>query len=121
MPFPDLAELASEAFCYVTTTGRVTGRPHTIEIWFLVHDGGVWVLNGAGGRSDTVRNLRARADAQLRIGTVATAATGRVVDGLDPDAPVRAAMAAKYRTDGDDLVSWSRTALPVVFTVAPDS
>jgi hypothetical protein len=25
---------ASQAFCYLTTTGRVSGRPHTIEIWF---------------------------------------------------------------------------------------
>lgn len=118
VPFPDLAALASETFCYVTTTGRVTGLPHTIEIWFLVHDGEVLILNGSGERSDTVRNVRARAEVQLRIGTETTAAVGRVVDGLDPDAPVRAAMAAKYRTDADGLVTWSRTALPVAFRVA---
>jgi hypothetical protein len=26
--------LADESFCYVTTTGRRTGNPHSIEIWF---------------------------------------------------------------------------------------
>ena len=31
---PDLRALADEDFCYLTTTGRVTGRPHEIEIWF---------------------------------------------------------------------------------------
>ena len=118
MPFPDLAAFASETFCSVTTTGRVTGLPHTIEIWFLVHDAEAWILNGSGERSDTVRNVRARAEVQLRIGTETTVAVGRVVDGLDPDAPVRAAMAAKYRTDADNLVTWSRTALPVAFRVA---
>jgi hypothetical protein len=25
-----------EAFCYLTTTGRRTGRAHTIEIWFAL-------------------------------------------------------------------------------------
>src|SRR5690606_17915662 len=36
MPLDD--GLAAEPYCYLTTTGRVTGRPHTIEIWFG-HDG----------------------------------------------------------------------------------
>src|ERR1700712_3757189 len=112
VPFPELATLASESFCYVTTAGRVTGRPHTIEIWFLVHDGEVWILNGYGARSDTVRNVRADPRVQLRIGAATTGAEARVVDDLDPDAPVRAAMAARYRSADDDLVRWSRTALP---------
>ena len=28
------AELAAEQFCYLTTTGRTSGEPRTIEIWF---------------------------------------------------------------------------------------
>ena len=24
--------------CYLTTTGRITGRPHEIEIWFAVRE-----------------------------------------------------------------------------------
>ena len=27
---------ADDDFCYLTTTGRVTGEPHEIEIWFAV-------------------------------------------------------------------------------------
>ncbi len=30
----DLKTLADEDFCYLTTTGRISGRAHTIEIWF---------------------------------------------------------------------------------------
>jgi hypothetical protein len=26
----------AEPFCYLTTVGRVSGRPHTIEIWFAL-------------------------------------------------------------------------------------
>jgi hypothetical protein len=29
------SQLAKEDFCYVTTKGRVSGRPHEIEIWFV--------------------------------------------------------------------------------------
>jgi hypothetical protein len=27
-------DFATENFCYLTTTGRRSGNPHTIEIWF---------------------------------------------------------------------------------------
>jgi hypothetical protein len=36
----DPRDLADEEFCYLTTTGRVTGRPHEIEIWFALEDSG---------------------------------------------------------------------------------
>ena len=36
---PDPA-LAGETYCYLTTTGRVTGKPHTIEIWFALEQAG---------------------------------------------------------------------------------
>jgi hypothetical protein len=25
-------------FCYLTTAGRVSGRPHSVEIWFALQD-----------------------------------------------------------------------------------
>jgi nitroimidazol reductase NimA-like FMN-containing flavoprotein (pyridoxamine 5'-phosphate oxidase superfamily) len=37
----------SAEYCYITTTGRRTGRPHTIEIWFAWHDGRLYILSGA--------------------------------------------------------------------------
>ena len=33
----DLNAFADTDFCYLTTTGRVTGQPRTIEIWFATH------------------------------------------------------------------------------------
>ena len=38
--------LGEEAFCYLTTVGRVTGRPHTIEIWFAREGSTVYMLSG---------------------------------------------------------------------------
>jgi hypothetical protein len=31
---PTLKSLAKLDFCYLTTTGRKSGKPRTIEIWF---------------------------------------------------------------------------------------
>jgi hypothetical protein len=44
-------------FCYLTTTGRKTGRRHTIEIWFTAIDSTVYLISGGRDRSDWVKNL----------------------------------------------------------------
>lgn len=42
----------------ITTTGRRTGQPRRIEIWFLHVDGSIY-LTGTPGRRDWLANLRA--------------------------------------------------------------
>ena len=54
----ELAAFAGDDFCHLTTRGRVSGRPHEIEIWFALDDGTLYLLSGGGERSDWVRNLR---------------------------------------------------------------
>jgi hypothetical protein len=41
----------AQPFCYLTTTGRVSGRPHTIELWFALKGPTLYVLSGGGDRS----------------------------------------------------------------------
>ena len=48
---PDLDTLADEDFCYLTTVGRVTGRPHEIEIWFAIEGQTLYMLSGGQDRS----------------------------------------------------------------------
>jgi deazaflavin-dependent oxidoreductase (nitroreductase family) len=64
----DLTTHADQEFCYLTTTGRRTGRPHEIEIWFVLLDGTVYLMAGGGDRADWVRNLRADPEVRLRMG-----------------------------------------------------
>jgi len=71
--------LADNDFAYLTTTGRHTGKDHTIEVWFALHDGRIYMLSGGGDRADWVRNLRKSPRVRLRIGTQGTTATARVV------------------------------------------
>jgi deazaflavin-dependent oxidoreductase (nitroreductase family) len=122
---PDPA-LASEAFCYLTTTGRVTGNPHTIEIWFALAGGRLYMLSGSGTeegdrerpRADWVRNLVRTPAVQVRIRDQVFPATGRVVTGSEEDALARRLLVEKYRSAGDDLAAWGRTSLPVALDFA---
>lgn len=110
----DLDELADEAFGYLTTTGRRTGRPHTIEIWFAVDRGVVYLLAGGRESSDWVRNLMADPAVRFRVGEHELTARARlVVAGTEEDARVRPRLREKYAASAEDLVGWARTALPV--------
>ena len=110
-----MEDLDREEFCYVTTVGRRTGKPHTIEIWFATADGRtLYLLSGGGDGADWVRNVRANGAVSVRVEDDEWPATARIVDD---EAERRAAadlVFDKYqpRYDGD-LTSWRERALPV--------
>jgi deazaflavin-dependent oxidoreductase (nitroreductase family) len=107
-------DIAGLDFCYLTTTGRVSGKPHRIEIWFVLSDETVYLMAGDRDRSDWVRNLMATSDVELEIGGRKRATRGRVVAGDgDEDALARRMMLEKYAPRNGDLSTWGRTALVV--------
>ncbi len=110
-----LPQLAKEEYCYLTTKGRKTGKPHEIEIWFSVVGNTVYMLSGGGGESDWVKNLRANPEVTLRIGKYIFTATARIVQNIQEESTVRPLMAAKYQewTEGRELSEWARDALVV--------
>ena len=112
---------AGESYCYLTTTGRVTGDPHTIEIWFDMTDDGaeLYLLSGGGARSDWVKNLRADPSVSVRIGSRQAeehAGVARVIEAGDEDDAVRRMLAGKYQgwDESKTMSSWARTALCIV-------
>jgi deazaflavin-dependent oxidoreductase (nitroreductase family) len=108
-----LDRYAHEDFCYVTTTGRRTGNPHEIEIWFAARRHTAYILMGAGERADTVRNLRADPNVRFRIGNKTWNATARVVTGSKEAADARRLLPAKYASHEEGLEDWAAEALPV--------
>lgn len=117
----DIDALSGEPFMYVTTTGRRTGNPHEIEIWFGTNGRTLYFLAGGGERSDTVRNIMAAPGVTVRLGKHTFAATGRVLGEGEEDALARRLLLAKYEpTYSGDLSEWGATALPVALDLGDE-
>ena len=113
-PEPAWASVAEEAFCYLTTTGRMSGRPHTIEIWFALDGPTLYMLSGGGCRSDWVRNLIRASEVSVRIGGRVFSGRGRVVTDRGEDERARRLVHDKYRPGyGGDLSGWRQRAQPI--------
>ena len=86
-------------FLYLTTTGRVSGQPREIEIWFTERDGRFYLIAEHGERAKWVRNIQAQPRVNVRVGDRQFNATARLVDDTrEPEltAAVRALSDAKY-------------------------
>ena len=101
-------------YCYLTTIGRVTGRPHRIEIWFALEDATVYLLAGGGERADWVQNLVAQPVITLELAGREHPARARVVNDEHEAGRARRLLYDKYspRYQGS-LEGWRDSALPV--------
>lgn len=113
------SDLISEEFCYLTTTGRVTGNPHEIEIWFGMKGDTLYILSGGGHKSDWVKNLMKDSNVTVRIGTNRFTSTGRLVQSADEESSARTLLADKYneRESDGSLSEWAQTALVVALEI----
>ncbi len=111
----DPRDLADEEFCYLTTTGRVTGRPHEIEIWFALGDSGrtLYLLSGGRDRSDWVKNLRRNPEVTVRIDGERFDGRARIAEDEEEEDLARQLLVEKYERNPGSLANWRRTALPV--------
>lgn len=115
-----LHTVAGEPFAYLTTAGRVTGRPHEIELWFAADRVSVYFLAGGREQSDWVRNLAHSRHATVRICGRTVGGSGRTISaGSDEDGRARDLVWRKYASGPDDLTSWRDTALVVAVDLAP--
>lgn len=107
--------LANEEYCYVTTVGRVTGKPHEIEIWFGMIGDTIYLLSGGGDKSDWVKNMRVQPQVEVRIGKHNFKGQVRFELEAEEETQVRELLAAKYQgwRKGRRLSEWARSALPV--------
>ncbi len=71
---------APEQYLYLTTTGRTTGRPREIEIWFVTSGGSLYVFAEQFHKAHWVRNIMKTARVHVRLGGQARDATATVPD-----------------------------------------
>jgi deazaflavin-dependent oxidoreductase (nitroreductase family) len=120
VPHDVLVANADRRVCHLQTTGRVSGQPRTIEIWFATDGERVYLLSGGRDRAHWVRNLLADPRVRVRIGGQTLAGTARVIEGDEREQVARELLAAKYQgwTPGRPLSRWAATSLPV--EIVPD-
>lgn len=118
---PDGVVLGDEDYCYLTTTGRVSGRSREIEIWFALAGDVLYMLSGGRERSNWVRNLVREPAVSVRIGGASFDGRGRVIaSGDEEDALARRLLFDKYsRRSSGDLTRWRDCALPVALDLTP--
>ncbi len=59
----------AETFLYLTTIGHKSGNPHTIEIWYVEHEGNYYLMSEHGDKSHWVQNLLKNPQVQFSVGT----------------------------------------------------
>jgi deazaflavin-dependent oxidoreductase (nitroreductase family) len=114
--------LAQLDFANLTTTGRKSGLPRTIEILFALDGkpGTIYLLSGGRAQSDWVKNITKEPRVSIELGNRTFAGVARIVeDGEEEDARARRQLASKYQgwTEGKRLSGWARTSLAVAIDV----
>jgi deazaflavin-dependent oxidoreductase (nitroreductase family) len=114
-----IVSVPGDDYCYLTTTGRRTGRAHRIEIWYAADGDTLYVLAGGGRSSDWVQNLVVDPSVRVELDGVVRPARARVLDAGPEAERARSLVFAKYapRSDGD-LTDWRERALPVALDLA---
>jgi len=67
------------SYLYLTTTGRRSGLPREIEIWFTRHDGRYCVISEHHKRAQWVQNLLANQAVRWRVADVTFTGRARVI------------------------------------------
>jgi deazaflavin-dependent oxidoreductase (nitroreductase family) len=114
------ASARAASFCWLTTTGRQTGRPREVELWFGAEGDTVYFLAGGGESTHWVRNIDHDPQVHVRLGRTTYAGTGRRVTDAAEESVARRLLASKYQgwEEGRPLSSWARTALPLAIDLA---
>ncbi len=109
------SQLSKEDYCYLTTTGRKSGLPHEIEIWFGVNGNSIYLLSGGGDKSHWVKNLQTDPNVTVRIAKKTFNGIARIVTEEKEEIMARHRLAGKYQDWKADqpLSDWGRTALVV--------
>jgi deazaflavin-dependent oxidoreductase (nitroreductase family) len=116
----ELRKFADLDYCYLTTVGRLTGLPRTIEIWFAVNEQTLYLLAGDGEKAGWVKNLKRTPEVEVRLNRTRFTGRARIVKAVKEDTFARQLVFAKYQPRySGDLSSWRDTALPVAVTILP--
>jgi len=76
----NLDEFSGLHVLYLTTVGRISGLPRTIEIWFVAHQGDLYLFAEHHHQTGWVKNIEKNPLVQVRIGGAELEARARILD-----------------------------------------
>jgi len=103
-----VSRVAGEKFIYLTTRGRKTGKPHTVELWFAVAGKEIY-LSHEGAYSDWMKNIVEDGRVEFRIGKIQFRGNARIAkDGEEAFELGKRALYLKYygKADEDTINDW---------------
>jgi len=91
-----LEKFASEKLIHITTTGRRTRNPHTVELWFAVSNGKVY-LSHEGSETDWMKNIENTDQILFEIGGKNFTGRARILEnGTEEAWEAKVALYEKY-------------------------
>lgn len=77
---PKRKDLSAVKYLYLTTTGRITGQPREIEIWFVESGGKFYILAEHFHKAQWVKNILHNSRVRVRVEDRDFEATARLLD-----------------------------------------
>ena len=96
-----------EVFLYLTTTGRVSGLPREIEIWFVIHDDDHFIVSEKRDQAHWLKNIRKDPRVHFSIGTRANREAVRARTAGHADVPTAADTLAAVGSLMEKKYEWS--------------
>lgn len=102
-----LSDVTDAKFAYLTTRGRRTGKPHTVEVWFANSDN-TFYLSHEGDYTDWMKNILKEEKVNLKISGIGFEGRARIVSEGESFQRGKHALYLKYygQADSDVIDDW---------------
>jgi len=107
LSYMDVSRVAGEKFIYLTTRGRKSGNPHTVELWFAVAGKKIY-LSHEGAYTDWMKNILEDGRVEFKIGKIQFKGNARIAKGGGAFELGKHALYLKYygKADEDTINDW---------------
>jgi hypothetical protein len=103
----DVGRIAEEKFIYLTTRGRKTGNPHTVELWFAIARKKIY-LSHEGAYADWMKNILEDNRVEFKIGNIQFEGKARISESGEAFELGKHALYFKYygKAGEDTINDW---------------
>jgi len=103
----DFSKVADEKHIYLTTKGRKTGKPHTVELWFAITGNKVY-LSHEGAYTDYMKNILENNRVEFKIGKILFKGNAQIAKGGEAFELGKHALYLKYygKATKDTINDW---------------